>query len=246
MEKTLSERDVSDFNQLMEWIKTSATSPRYTRLQNLGNGVVFCRLMAKICPGSLASVLIINRPANDNDSLHNYMLLEAAFGKAHLPWTFDSRKLIASNTFELLKLAKTLTHFRDVCKNRLQYQQRKLTPRANTYRPSRCPAGELDMPQHLTESQQPSVVSIKEHLEAVQQQLLTSQDKPQSAAGHVESQLKQQIQALFNSQQVAVAAFIAKKEPLATAPATKEATIVLCLCSNCVNKRKNLAIIDTN
>ncbi|KAL7742690.1 hypothetical protein ACLKA6_013035 [Drosophila palustris] len=230
----LSERDVNDFDQLIEWIKTSASpsSQRYTRLQNLGNGVVFCRWMAKICPGSLASVLIINRPANYDDSMHNYMLLEAAFGKARKPWTFDTRKLIAADNLELLRLATTLSHFRDTRNNQLQCQQRKSTPRASTNRPARCPAGELEVSQHLDESQQPSPDSIEESVQQQQQQqqqqLSMTQEQSQSTADQVESQLKQQIQSLFNNQQVAVAAFMAEQEPLAAPAAAngKAATVI--------------------
>ncbi|KAM8721448.1 hypothetical protein ACLKA7_007340 [Drosophila subpalustris] len=199
----LSERDVNDFDQLIEWIKTSASpsSQRYTRLQNLGNGVVFCRWMAKICPGSLASVLIINRPANYGDSMHNFMLLEAAFGKARKPWSFDTRKLIAADNLELLRLATTLSHFRDTRNNQLQCQQRKSTPRASTNRTARCPAGELEVSQQLDESQQPSPDSIEESVQQQQQQqqqLSMTQEQSQSTAD-----------------QVAVAAFMAEEEPLA-------------------------------
>lgn len=243
MKRILPDRDLNEVDQLMEWIKTtSMSSPRNTQLQNLGNGVVFCRIMAKIFPGSLASVLIINRAANESDSMFNYMLLQAAFGKAKIPWSFDTEKLIACNTSEQLKLTKTLSHYSDAFKNQLQlHQSKKSSPRANTCHSSRCPAGELDIDIDIEEQACGSIDPL-DALDAFEQSLASFHDEQtQSTADHVEPQLNQQIQALFLSQQAAMTSLSAGQQPLAT-----PTHHVLCLCSKCLKNLPNNSSTNSN
>ncbi|XP_062140646.1 putative mediator of RNA polymerase II transcription subunit 26 [Drosophila sulfurigaster albostrigata] len=240
----------NETTQLLQWIRKSVSSPRWHGLQDLANGVVWCRLMAKVLPGSIASVLIIHRPANERDSMHNYMLLQGAFRKLNIAWYFDTHKLIDGNQTELLKLGQSMLRLRDACNNQLreqqqqQQQQQRSIQRASLspQRLSRFPAGEYEMPQQLSglhesiaapveseQQQQPSIV-------AEQQQQQPQQQPTQQA------QLKQQIETLYHKQQLAMAASLAAPatdiDPFAAV--ARPAAIALCLCSKCISNRQQL------
>lgn len=225
-------RESSEAKQLMHWIKGLVYSPRCHSLQDLGNGVVWCRLMGKLRPGTLASVLIINRPANVNDSKHNYMLLESAFSMANMPWYFDTRALIAGDSHELLKMAKCFAQMHVTPDRQLQRQKHP----SKSSRTARYSAGEIELTQHLS-SQHPSTeATAVELLDAVHP---NSADAVLLSVASDEQQLKQQIQTMFHNQQVAVDAFMAAEKPRPFGyPLTAHN---MCSCSKCLRQSQEAA-----
>ncbi|XP_060662726.1 uncharacterized protein LOC132795834 [Drosophila nasuta] len=242
----------NETTQLLQWIRKSVSSPRWHGLQDLANGVVWCRLMAKVLPGSIASVLIIHRPANERDSMHNYMLLQGAFRKLNIAWYFDTHKLIDGNQTELLKLGQSMLRLRDACNNQLreqqqqQQQQQRSMQRAglSSQRLSRFPAGEFEMPQQLSGLQESIAGTMDAPVESEQQQQLSivaeQQQQPQQPTQ--QAQLKQQIETLYHKQQLAMAASLAVPaidiDPFAAV--ARPAAIALCLCSKCISNRQQL------
>ncbi|XP_017848878.1 uncharacterized protein LOC108604105 [Drosophila busckii] len=94
---------------LLQWINSMVSSPHCHKLQDLSNGVILCRLMGKLQPDSIASVLIINRPGNTNEALHNFMLLQSACTMCQINWSWRIKQLTAGNEHELRTLAKRLS-----------------------------------------------------------------------------------------------------------------------------------------
>lgn len=147
MRTAATELDGSKARKLLLWISGQLPGVRCTNLQDLSNGVIWCRLMTKLWPGSLASVLIINRPANPNDSQHNYILLESAFAKVSLQWMFETQRLIAGDSAELLRLAQAMVNVDNVFQKQLK-MQRKIKHVANKLsRSSRILAGTMPAEQ---------------------------------------------------------------------------------------------------
>ncbi|KAH8269883.1 hypothetical protein KR044_000176 [Drosophila immigrans] len=230
--------------QLLQWIRKSVTSPRWNGLQDLANGVVWCRLMAKVLPGSIASVLIIHRPANERDAMHNYILLQGAFGKVNTPWYFDVKKLVAGNQSELLKLGQSMARMGDA--RNIQLQQEKKN--SMQQRLSRFPAGELETPQEFASPNESLAAPMDAQSTSKQQQppVSTDQEPTPFTAVQAKSELKQQIQTLYHNQQLVMAASMNGGQPLPAqtvmdpTAAFRPPPFALCLCSNCIASRQKL------
>ncbi|XP_023174547.1 uncharacterized protein LOC111601926 [Drosophila hydei] len=228
----------SEAKQLMQWVKGLVYSPRCHKLKDLSDGVVWCRLMGKLRPGTLASVLIINRPANVNDSMHNYMLLESAFGKANIPWYFDTGALIAGDSNELLRMAKC---FAELSTTRETAPMSHPVPPFKASRQTRRPAGEHESQRYLS-SPQPSAEVGAVELTEIAGQPQPDDDQPPSPTGDV-LQLKQQIQAMFRNQQAAVKAYLAEEQPIT--PTHPQQGNTMCFCSKCQNQGQDVLDIKS-
>ncbi|TDG39710.1 hypothetical protein AWZ03_013867 [Drosophila navojoa] len=216
--------------QLLQWIKGLVHSPRCHKLKDLSNGVVWCRLMGKLRPGALASILVINRPANANDSMHNYMLLESAFYKAKIPWYFDSSALVAGNTDELYRLAKSFAEISMTANDPFPLPMPPFGPNGQ----DRRPAGENESSVYST-STQPSIEPTE--LEPSEEAVLS--EMPQTPLSSAE-QLKQRLEAMFRSQQAAVEAYFA--EQCQSATALPAAIKMKCFCNKCQSQVR--ALVD--
>lgn len=230
---------------------------RCSNLKDLSNGVIWCRLMTKLWPGSLATVLVINRPANSNDAQHNYMLLEAAFNKVEMPWAFQTRQLIAGHSAELLRMAEAMVTMDNIFKMQMK-EQRKTKQAANkSSRSSRILAGELP-------SEQPPTSSLNlnapppppESLLQASASAATAAAVAAVAAVHTqptneevtsttilsEAQLlRQEIRSMFHQQQSAMEAYMAQQEQL-VASGGGHAYAALCFCPECIRQRQNAQI----
>lgn len=220
----------NEARQLLQWIKGLVSTPRCHKLRDLSNGVVWCRLMGKLRPGSLASILIINRPANANDSMHNYMLLESAFAKARVPWYFDPIALIDGNSGELYRLAKS---FAEISMTNDPFPLPLPPFGANGQ--NRRLAGENETSEYVT-STQPTTEASEVDLSEQNQ----SEDDQTSTPLSSEERLKQHLQAMYRSQQEAVEAYFAEQCPSATTlPATVK---IMCCCNKCQSQVR--ALVD--
>lgn len=196
-------------------------TPRCQKLKDLSNGVVWCRLMGKLRPGALATILVINRPANANDSMHNYMLLESAFAKAKIPWYFDSRALTDGSSDELYRLAKS---FAEIGATDAELLPLPVPPFLSNGQP-RHPAGENESSEYVTSTQpskEPSQLDLSE---------LAGESQSDQLQVSSELQLKQHLEDMFYNQQAAVDAYFAEQCPSAT---TLPAAIkIMCFCNKC-------------
>lgn len=252
----------------MLWISEQVPGTRCTHLKDLSNGVIWCRLMTKLWPGSLASVLVINRPANCNDSQHNYILLESAFAKVNMRWMFETDKLIAGDSAELIRLAHAMVNVDSVFKRQLKVQRKlKQAPAKKSSRSTRIPAGNM-LPERgstlkATSSQNhqnvpPSSPSSAAPAPPLSEllQLSTSPGSPGLTMDAVETaeglqqashsmstlneaqRMRQEIRNMFHQQQLAMEDYMAQQRQLVSS-AAGHAYAAMCLCPKCVQQRQN-------
>lgn len=227
---------------------------RCTNLKDLSNGVVWCRLMTKLWPGSLATVLVINRPANTNDAQHNYMLLEAAFHKVQVPWRFQTRRLISGHRAELLHMADAMVTVDNIFKEQMKEQLKAKQAPSKSGRSPRILAGELPSEQPPTSSlklnapppPQDNLVQASASVAtatavAVVHPQPTSEEVTSTAILTEAQRLRQEIRYMFHRQQSAVDAYMAQQEQMVTSGGG-HAYAALCFCPECIRQRQNAQI----
>lgn len=220
--------------------------------------------MTKLWPGSLASVLVINRPGNFNDSQHNYILLESAFAKVNMRWMFETEKLIAGDSAELMRMAHAMLDVESVFKRQLKVQRKPKPKKASTKkstrsaRPARIPAGNLlatssQNPVNVPPSSPSSPASPPLNILL---QLSTSLGAPGLTMDAVETaeglqqgtysmstlneaqRMRQEIRNMFHQQQLAMEDYVAQQRQLISS-STGHAYAGMCLCPRCVQQRLN-------
>lgn len=239
---------------MLLWINEQVPGVRCTNLKDLSNGVIWCRLMTKLWPGSLATVLVINRPANSNDAQHNYILLEAAFIKVEMPWSFQTRQLIAGHSAELLRMAEAMVTMDNIFKMQMKEQLKTKQSANKSSRSSRILAGELP-------SVQPPTSSLNLNAPPPPQESLLQASASAATAGAVSAvhtqptneeftsttivseaqRLRQEIHSMFHQQQSAVEAYMAQQEQL-VASGGVHTYAALCFCPECIRQRQNAQI----
>lgn len=210
--------------------------------------------MSKLWPGSLATVLVINRPANSNDAQHNYILLEAAFNKVQMPWPFQTRRLIAGQTEELLHMADAMLTVDNVFKMQMKEQRKTKQAPSKSSRSSRILAGELPSEQPPTSSlnlnappppqdnllQASASAATAAAVAAVHTQP-THEEVTSTAIVSEAQRLRQEIRSMFHQQQSAMEAYMAQQEQM-VASGGGHAYAALCFCPKCIRQRQNAQI----
>ena len=80
------------------------------RVEKLGDGAVYCRLVNHYCPGAIAAHRIIHHPNNHYEATLNLKQLQIAVGKLSLPISIDIHRLAQQHFADNWTLLQQLHH----------------------------------------------------------------------------------------------------------------------------------------
>ncbi|XP_030378833.1 microtubule-associated protein RP/EB family member 2-like [Scaptodrosophila lebanonensis] len=97
----------NEIHLLIHWINSALKgAATCTDLEQLRDGVIYCKLLVTLHPGALSKDLVIEQCRNASDFMHNYLLLRAGFDNARIRWNFEVKDLIDGRMNEMVRLAK--------------------------------------------------------------------------------------------------------------------------------------------